>query len=141
MDSVILSHDNTTIKLIQMDPVQVTNNCNISDSFQVSKLSLEAESIVPFPQVQEFGEEEIGWLYYQDEWRILQPFWKLAFVLIGRSGIESPLSIACIPVAFYFAMVLFFTVCDIYGTHWHWIQKYKIQSHKVTFHKVFNSIM
>ena len=84
--------------------------------------------------------DKFGWFSYDGEWRLLQPLWKLAIAVLGKKCIESPMSVALIPLAFHFSSVTLFTICDIYGQNWKWIQKYKIQS-KVCISNSFNSLL
>lgn len=74
------------------------------------------------------------------EFRILQPIWDLR---IGyEKYVSSPLFPIILSVTFYFMSVVPFTICDLFGRDWHWIQKYKIQTDRVvTWPAVKNAIL
>jgi len=63
------------------------------------------------------------------EFRLLQPIWDLR---IGfERYVESPLFPIALSVVFYFLCQLPFTIFDLYGRNWKWIQQYKIQPDRV----------
>ena len=73
------------------------------------------------------------------QFRILQPIWDL------RLGYEYYVSSALFPiilnVSSYFLFMIPFTIVDMFGSEWRWIQKYKIQpDRKVTWPAVRNAI-
>ncbi|ELT89652.1 hypothetical protein CAPTEDRAFT_95296 [Capitella teleta] len=74
------------------------------------------------------------------EWRLLQPVWDLR---IGyEEYVSSPLFPIVVSVSFYFACILPWMVFDLYGRHWNWIQRYKIQpKHPVTWEQVSRAMV
>ncbi|XP_074644227.1 cholesterol 25-hydroxylase-like protein 1, member 2 [Tubulanus polymorphus] len=58
----------------------------------------------------------------------LQTLWDLRFG--WEDVLRSPLWPVLSSVTFYFICILPFTVVDLYGKNWQWIQKYKIQPEK-----------
>jgi len=63
------------------------------------------------------------------QFRLLQPVWDLR---LGReSVVASPLFPIVLAVSFYFACMLPFTLLDLFGSEWKWVQKYKIQPYRV----------
>ena len=76
----------------------------------------------------------------EKEFRILQPIWDLR--LGYEHLIASPLFPIVFSVAFYFVCMVPWTIIDLYGRNWNWIQKYKIQPQKeVTWGEVVNGFM
>jgi cholesterol 25-hydroxylase len=73
------------------------------------------------------------------EFRLLQPIWDLR---LGREYyVSSPLFPIIVCVSFYFASNIPFTIFDLFGADWTWIQKYKIQPNRVvTWPAVRNAI-
>jgi cholesterol 25-hydroxylase len=66
---------------------------------------------------------------YERKHRILQPVWD--FIINGREdALRSPLFPPFLAVSFYFSVIAIFTVFDMAGKNWQWIQKYKIQKNK-----------
>lgn len=76
----------------------------------------------------------------EGEFRILQPVWDLR---IGRERfVESPLFPILMSVTFYFLTMIPFTIADLFGKNWRWIQKYKIQpDREVTWPAVKNAML
>lgn len=74
------------------------------------------------------------------KFRLLQPIWDL------RIGYENYVSSALFPiivcVSYYFLLMIPFTIADLYGSNWKWLQQYKIQpDRKVTWPAVRNAIV
>lgn len=65
----------------------------------------------------------------EGEFRLLQPIWDLR---VGHERIvESPLFPIIFSVSFYFMCMVPFTIIDLFGRNWKWMQKYKIQPDRV----------
>jgi len=74
------------------------------------------------------------------QFRLLQPLWDLRLVRV--SVVASPLFPIVLAVVFYFACMLPFTVMDLCGSEWKWLQRYKIQPRRVvTWPVVRNAIV
>ena len=71
--------------------------------------------------------------------RLLQPIWDLR---IGyESYVASPLFPIIFSVTFYMLTMLPFTIADLFGSEWKWLQQYKIQpDRKVTWPAVRNAM-
>jgi len=77
--------------------------------------------------------------YTQSDWRILQPAWD--WMRSHEHYVSSPLFPVIMSVTYYFLCMLPWSIIDLYGQNWWWIQKYKIQHHKqVTFKQVRNAM-
>lgn len=75
-----------------------------------------------------------------DDWRLLQPLWDLRFGY--ESYLASPLFPIITSVVFYFVVMLPWTMIDLYGKNWNWMQKYKIQDDKeVTWPQIRKAIL
>jgi len=68
-------------------------------------------------------------LLTSDEFHLLQPFWDLRFG--HESMLESPLFPIVISLSLYVLGMIPFTVIDLFGRDWKWIQQYKIQPERV----------
>jgi len=74
------------------------------------------------------------------QFRLLQPVWDLR--LDRESVVASPLFPIVLAVMFYFGCMLPFTLLDLFGSEWKWVQKYKIQPQRVvTWPVVRNAIV
>lgn len=74
------------------------------------------------------------------QFRLLQPLWDLR--LGHEDYVRSPLFPIVLSVLFYFSCVIPFTVFDLFGRNWKWIQKYKIQTDRVvTWQAVRNAMV
>lgn len=66
---------------------------------------------------------------YEQKHRILQPVWD--FIKTGREdALSSPLFPPFLAVSFYFSVIILFTILDMAGKNWAWLQRYKIQKNK-----------
>jgi len=74
------------------------------------------------------------------QFRLLQPVWDL---FLGRRWVvASPLFPIVLTVGFYFVCMLPFTLMDLFGSEWKWVQKHKIQPHRVvTWPAVRNAVV
>lgn len=59
------------------------------------------------------------------QFRLLQPVWTVC--LAQRWAVESPLFPIVLAIVVYFGCMLPFTLVDLFGSHWTWVQRYKIQ--------------
>ena len=75
-----------------------------------------------------------------EDFRILQPIWDMR---IGHETVaKSPLFPIVLSVGFYFISVVPWTLIDIYGKDWKWIQKFKIQPDKeVTWPLIWKAVV
>ena len=65
----------------------------------------------------------------QGQFRLLQPVWDLR---VGREWIvASPIFPIALAIVFYFGCMLPFTLMDLFGSEWRWVQSYKIQPGRV----------
>jgi len=74
------------------------------------------------------------------QFRLLQPLWDLR---VGSEwAVASPLFPIVLAVVFYFGCMLPFTLMDLFGSEWKWVQRYKIQPGRVvTWYAVRNAIV
>ena len=77
---------------------------------------------------------------FEEDFRVLQPIWDLR---IGNEKLlRSPLFPIAMSVLFYFISVLPWTLIDLFGKDWKWIQKFKIQPEKeVTWPLIWKAIV
>ncbi len=72
--------------------------------------------------------------------RALQPFWEL--LTTGREDLfRSTLFVPLFPLVYYHVVTLCYSLFDVYGDRWAWLESIKIQkSRKVTWPMVFNTL-